>query len=49
MTEALEDLDCGVEVDGRLINNLRYTDDTVLIASTEAELQRIVVKVMSVV
>ena len=42
MTEALEDLNCAVKINGSLINNLRYADDTVLIASTEAELQEIV-------
>lgn len=45
MAEALEDLDCGVKVNGRLINNLRYADDTVLIASSEQELQKIVDRV----
>ncbi|RVE51364.1 hypothetical protein evm_003919 [Chilo suppressalis] len=45
MAEALEDLDCGVIINGRRINNLRYADDTVLLASTEADLQQIVNRV----
>ena len=42
ISEALTDLDCGIKVNGRVINNLRYADDTVLIASTESDLQKIV-------
>ena len=32
----------GVEMGGRNINNLRYADDTVLLAETEEDLQKIV-------
>ncbi|CAH2209568.1 jg27485, partial [Pararge aegeria aegeria] len=45
MAEALEDLNCGVKINGRIINNLRYADETIFIASTETELQRIVDRV----
>ncbi|KAI8436544.1 hypothetical protein MSG28_010075 [Choristoneura fumiferana] len=45
IVEALEEMDCGVMINGRVINNLRYADDTVLIASTEAELQLMVNRV----
>uniref|UniRef100_A0A2A4J795 Reverse transcriptase domain-containing protein n=1 Tax=Heliothis virescens TaxID=7102 RepID=A0A2A4J795_HELVI len=39
MSEALEDLDAGIRVNGTVINNLRYADDTVFVASSESELQ----------
>lgn len=42
ISKALHDLDCGVKINGRNINNLRYADDTVLIASTAADLQQMV-------
>lgn len=45
MTEALENLDVGVKMNGRLINNLSYADDTVLVASTQEDLQRLVDRV----
>lgn len=45
ISEALADLDCGIKVNGRIINNLRYADDTVLMASSESDLQRIVDRV----
>ena len=32
----------GVKIGGRNINNLRYADDTVLLAETEEDLQKIV-------
>ena len=32
----------GVKIGGRNINNLRYADDTVLLAETEKDLQKIV-------
>lgn len=38
----MHELDCGVKVNERNINNLRYADDTVLIASSAAGLQRMV-------
>ncbi|XP_072933758.1 uncharacterized protein [Epargyreus clarus] len=42
ITKALHNHDCGVKINGRNINNLRYADDTVLIASTAADLQQMV-------
>ena len=38
--EALQD-ESGLEVNGMAINNIRFADDTVLLASTEEELQRL--------
>ena len=40
--EALTEASGGVIVNGKIINNLRYADDTVLLASSEAELQLMV-------
>ena len=37
----LENIDIGVKVNGRQINNLRYADDTALMADTAEELQRL--------
>lgn len=45
MSEALEGLEAGVKINGTVVNNLRYADDTVLIASSEHDLQTIVNKV----
>lgn len=39
--EALEGIECGVKVNGRLINNIRYADDTVVLAENEQDLQRL--------
>jgi len=38
---AFEGFEGGFKIGGRLVSNLRYVDDIVLIASTEAELQEI--------
>ena len=35
MKEALEDWDGGISIGGRRITNLRYADDTTLIAETK--------------
>ena len=35
MREALEDWDGGISIGGRRITNLRYADDTTLIAETK--------------
>ena len=35
----------GIKIDGRNINNLRYTDDTTLIAESEEELKSLLIKV----
>lgn len=45
MSEALEGLEAGVKINGKVVNNLRYADDTVLIAASEQDLQTIVDKV----
>ncbi|CAH2241180.1 jg3246 [Pararge aegeria aegeria] len=45
IAEAIEGLDCGVKINGRNINNIRYADDTVLIASSLEDIQRIVTRV----
>ena len=37
----LEDTDEGVIINGKRINNIRYADDTALVASSEAGLQRL--------
>lgn len=46
--EALEDLEVGIRVNGKPINNIRYADDTVLLASDEKELQCLVDRVNNV-
>jgi len=38
----LEEVDEGIQVNGRRINNIRYADDTVLLAYSEAALQMLV-------
>lgn len=45
MSEALEGLEIGVKINGKVVNNLRYADDTVLIASSEKDLQILVNRV----
>ena len=41
----LEETQAGIKIAGRNINNLRYADDTVLIAESEEELKRLLMKV----
>ena len=41
----LEEAQTGVKVAGRNINNLRYADDTTLMAESEEELQSLLLKV----
>ena len=41
----LEEAQAGIKIAGRNINNLRYTDDTTLIAESEEELKRLLMKV----
>ena len=41
----LEEAQAGIKIAGRNINNLRYTDDTVLLAGTEKELKSLLMKV----
>ena len=41
----LEEAQAGIKIAGRSINNLRYTDDTTLMAASEEELRRLLMKV----
>ena len=42
---ALNDAQAGIQVAGRNINNLRYADDTTLLAESEEELKSLLMKV----
>ena len=41
----LEEAQAGIKIAGRNINNLRYTDDTTLMAESKEELKRLLVKI----
>ena len=41
----LEEAQAGVKIGGRKINNLRYADDTTLMAESEEELKNLLMKV----
>ena len=41
----LEEAQAGIEIAGRSINNLRYADDTTLMAENEEELKSLLMKV----
>ena len=41
----LEDAQAGIKIAGRNIKNLRYADDTTLMAESEEELKRLLMKV----
>ena len=41
----LEEAQAGIEIAGRNINNLRYADDTTLMAKSEEELKSLLMKV----
>ena len=41
----LEEAQAGIKIAGRSINNLRYADDTTLMAESEEELQSLLMKV----
>ena len=41
----LEETQAGIKIAGRNINNLRYADDTTLMAESEEELKSLLVKV----
>ena len=43
----LEETQAGIKIAGRNINNLRYADDTTLIAESEEELKSLLMKVES--
>ena len=41
----LDEAQAGIKIAGRNINNLRYTDDTTLMAEIEEELKNLLIKV----
>ena len=41
----LDELQAGIKIDGRNINNLRYADDTTLMAESEEELKSLLMRV----
>ena len=41
----LEEAQAGIKIAGKNINNLRYADDTTLVAESEEELKRLLMKV----
>ena len=41
----LEESQAGIKIAGRNINNLRYADDTTLVAESEEELKNLLMKV----
>ena len=41
----LDDAQSGIKIPGRNVNNLRYTDDTTLMAESEEELKSLLLKV----
>ena len=41
----LDEAKAGIKIDGRNINNLRYADDTTLMAESEEELKGLLMKV----
>ena len=41
----LEEAQAGIKIDGRNINNLRYADDTILMAESRQELKSLLMKV----
>ena len=41
----LDEVQSGITIAGRNINNLRYADDTTLMAESEEELKRLLMKV----
>ena len=41
----LDEAQAGIEVSGRNISNLRYADDTILMADSEEDLKSLLIKV----
>ena len=41
----LEELQAGIKIGGRNINNLRYVDDTTLLAESEEKLKNLLMRV----
>ena len=44
----LDEAQAGIKISGRNINNLRYADDTMLLAETKEELKGLLMKVMEI-
>ena len=44
-TAELDELQAGIKIDGRNINNLRYADDITLMAESEEELKSLLMRV----
>ena len=44
----LEETQAGIKISGRNINNLRYADDTTLMAESEEEIKSLLMKVKEV-
>lgn len=42
---ALTDAEDGIKINGQVVNNLRYADDTVIIADSQEALQRLIIKI----
>ena len=42
---SLDEAQAGIKIAGRNINNLRYADDTIVMAESEEELKRLLMKV----
>ena len=40
----LDEAEAGIKISGRNINNLRYSDDTTLMAESEEELKSLLIK-----
>ena len=45
LTDGLEEAQAGIKIAGRNINNLRYADDTILMAESQEELKSLLMKV----
>ena len=41
----LDEAQAGIKISGRIISNLRYADDTILMAESEEELKSLLMKV----
>ena len=44
-TDGMDETQAGIKIARRIINNLRYADDTTLMAESEEELKRLLIKV----
>ena len=47
MSNGLKEAQAGIKISGTNINNLRYADDTILMAESEEELKSLLIKVES--